>query len=245
MISPYRTAIDQTTNTIDRRAKHFRNLIVAVTCICLGSLLWAGITISWHPFTGMILLLPACGIYLLYDGRELNHWRHQLFKKWIKQEIDFRALCDAVSSITTLPKDSMQSMLETLPLDSDLVSEQDISMSTRQAIAAVVNTINICRFDAIAWKTSVYTLTAGVIVITVASWQWQPLLSLIIVGLLIFMQKLVKIKRLKNARDRIHSVRREPDFSFEKYMNIINKIRWMPISDTEKNIFLAKPSQDI
>ena len=122
----YRAAIDQTTQTIDRRAKPFRNLIVAVTFVGLGSILWAGIAWSWLPLAGIFLLVPFCGLYLFVDGKLLNQWRHELFAHWEKGELDFRALYDAVTAISTLPKNTVESMLETLPSAGDLVTEQSI-----------------------------------------------------------------------------------------------------------------------
>jgi len=82
---------------IDRRAKHFRNLIVAVTIVGLGSIFWAGIAWSWLPLAGIFLLVPFCGLYLFNDEKLLNQWQHELFAHWEKGELDFRALDEAVS----------------------------------------------------------------------------------------------------------------------------------------------------
>ena len=78
-----------------------------------------------------------------------------------KKEIDFRALYDAVIPISTLPEDTVQSMLETLPSSGDLVAEQGVSASTRMAIAAVVTTIHKCRSDDIALKVAGYSIAGS------------------------------------------------------------------------------------
>ena len=81
-MSIYRLAIDHTAQTIDRRAKFFRNLVVAVTFVGLGSTLWAGIARSWFPLAGIFLLVPFCGLYLFVDGKLLKQWRHEFFSAW-------------------------------------------------------------------------------------------------------------------------------------------------------------------
>jgi hypothetical protein len=235
----YRVAIDQTTQTIDRRAKHFRNLIVAVTIIGLGSIFWAGIAWSWLPLAGIFLLVPICGLYLFLDSKLLNHWRINLLARWEKGAIDFRALYDAVIAISTLPKNTVESMLETLPIVGDLVAEQSISSSTRKAIAAVVTTIHACRSDHIAFKATGYTITGGVLIVAAALWMWQPLLGLFTVSLVLLLRKWLKTRRLKGIRERIITAQQEPDFHLEKFLEIVSKIHWTPISASEKKTILA------
>ena len=101
----------------------------------------------------MALLLPMCGVYFFLDSEVLNEWRAKLFEGWIKGEIDFEVLRQTVAGLTTLPKDTLQSMLATLPSVGDILKEQAISSSTREAIALLSTTIDACRSDAIAGGT--------------------------------------------------------------------------------------------
>lgn len=244
-MSSYRVAIDQTTQTIDRRAKHFRNLIVAVTIVGLGSILWAGIAWSWLPLVGIFLLVPFCGLYLFIDEKLLSQWRHELFAGWEKGEIDFRALYDAVIAISTLPKNTVESMLEMLPSAGDLVTEQSISPSTREAIAAVVTTIYACRSDHIAFKAAGYTITGGVLIVAMTLWMWQPLLGVFTVSLVLLLRRWVKTRRLKSARERIITAQQEPDFHLEKFLEIVREIHWTPISASEKKTILATLASEL
>jgi uncharacterized membrane protein len=190
-------AINSTTQMIDRRAKHYRNLIVAVAFVGLSSILWAGIDWSWLPLAGILLLVPFCSLYFFIDEKLLNQWRHGLFSDWEKGELDFRALYEAVTSISTLPKNTLESMLETLPSAGDLVTEQSISSSTRKAIAAVVTAIHACRSDHIAFKAAGYSIAKGVLIVAVLFWMWQPLLGLFAVTLVLLLRRWVKTQRLK------------------------------------------------
>jgi hypothetical protein len=238
-LSSYRIAIDHTTQTIDRRAKHYRNLIVVVTFVSLGSILWAGIVRSWSPLAGIFLLVPLCGLYFFFDEKLLNQWRHELFAQWEKGKLDFRALYDAVTSISTLPKNSVESMLETLPSVGDLVTEQSISSSTRHAIAAVVTAIHACRSDHVAFKAAGYSIAGGVLIAAVVFWMWQPILGLFALSLVLLLRRWVKIQRLKGAKEKIIKAQQEPEFNLEKFLEIVSKIHWSPISASEKETFLT------
>ena len=246
-ISHYRIAIERTTATLDRRAKHFRNLIVAVTFVGLGSTLWAGLTWSWLPLTGTFLFIPLCGLYLFIDGSLLSRWRLELFSGWERGEIDLSAFRDAIILIPTLPTNSIDSMLAMLPIIGDLVAEQGISSSTRRAIAGLVTTINTCRSDAIIIKTVVFTIIGCVIIAAIAFWQWQPLLGMAAVGLTPLLQKWVKTKRLRCVREIIRNAQKDSDFSLQKFKNLADSVQWAPISVMEKQTLLSsfsKPFKD-
>ena len=242
-LSTYRIAIDHTTQTIDRRAKHYRNLIVVVTFVGLGSILGAGIAWSWLPLAGILLLVPFCGLYFFIDEKLLNQWRHGLFSDWEKGELDFRALYEAVTSISTLPKNTVESMLETLPSAGDLVTEQSISTNTRHAIAAVVSAIHACRSDHIAFKAAGYSIAGGVLIATVLFWMWQPILGLFAVTLVLLLRRWVKTQRLKGARERIINAQQKPNFNLEKFLEIVSKIHWRPITAEEKKTILSAISR--
>src|ERR1035438_3425703 len=92
-LSPYRIAIDQTTKAIDDRARSYRNLIVTVSALIVGSIGWAAVTRTFSPLIGLVLLFPICGFFFVLDGKLLNGWRSRLFEAWIKKDIDFRAFC--------------------------------------------------------------------------------------------------------------------------------------------------------
>lgn len=97
---------------IDRRAKCYRNLVVAITFVALGSIIWAGIAGSWLPISGIFLFVPFCGLYFFIDEKILCQWQHELFAHWEKGELDFKALHEAITSILTLPKNTVESMSE-------------------------------------------------------------------------------------------------------------------------------------
>ena len=136
-------------------------------------------------------------------------------------------------------------MLETLPFAGDLVTEQSISSSTRKAIAAVVTTIHAYQSDNIAFKAAGYTITGSVLIVATALWMWQPLLGILSVSLVLLLRKWLKTRRLKGARERIITAQQEPDFHLEKFLEIVRKIHWTPISASEKKTILATLASEL
>jgi hypothetical protein len=221
MVSAYRIALDQTTNTIDSRARYFRNLVVMVVVLTLGSIGWAAVAWSVSPLATLLLLLPLCGLFFFLDAKILNDWRSQLLDAWIKKDIEFCGFCDAASAIPTLPKDTLQSMLATLPSAGDLPAEQRIASSTREAVAALTTTMHACQSDALALKASGFAIATGSLVMTVILWMWQPLLASVAVPSLPLLRKGLTWRRLGILRQQTFTTQRQPDFDHKKYAELV------------------------
>ena len=70
-MSAYRIAIDQTTKTIDSRARYFRNLVVAVVVLTLGSI--GGAVLPLGCVTSSTL-----AYHFVYTTAFLFHWKLSL-----------------------------------------------------------------------------------------------------------------------------------------------------------------------
>ena len=238
-MSAYQTAINLTTLTIDRRANNYRNLVVAVVLVSLGSIGWAIFAPSLSALSGFFLLLPVCGLYLFIDGKLLNDWRSRLLEGWVRGEIDFQAFCQAVDAIPTLPKSTLQGMIATLPSAGDLLTEQGISPITREAISAVVMTIHTCRSDAAAIKVFGFAVAGGSLMVAAALRTWQPLLGMVVVLALPLLRKWLRLWRLRCSKERTPGAQQQLDFNAEKYLEIVTCLDWEPILASEKYNFLA------
>ena len=236
-MSAYKVAIEQTTRAIDKRATYYRNLIVAVVFISLISAVWAVFAWAIAPLAGFFLLLPVCGFYFFLDGKLLNDWRSQLFASWVRKDMDFCALCHAVGAIPALPQNTLQSMLVTLPAPEDVASEQGLSSSTRDAIAAVVTAIHACRSDAIALKMAGYAIVGGSLLSAVTLWAWQPLLGTIAAVALPWLRKPVQRWRLRRLRERTLSAQRQLDFDHKQCVEFVAWLPWEPISEMYTEFF--------
>jgi hypothetical protein len=225
IVSPYRIAIDRTTDTIDRRARYFRNLIVAVVMVGLGSLGWTVVSRNFSPLAGLLLLLPLCGLFFFLDAELLDNWRSHLLEAWVKKDIDFQAFCDAVNAVPKLPKETLGSMLATLPSAPDLVAEQRVSSSTREGVAAAVAGSHASQSDAVALKAAAAAIVSGAVIVALASRSWEPLSGGLATLLLPILGKWLKRRRIEAVKKRTSTARAKPDFSNEKYEEQVSFLR--------------------
>jgi hypothetical protein len=237
-VSAYRVAIDQTTRAIDRRAKYYRNLIVTVVSICVGSLGWSIATRSLSPLSGFLLLFPVCGLYFFIDAKLLHDWRSKLLEGWIRGELDFRAFRQAVGANPSLPKDTLQGMLATLPESGDLITEQGVSPGTRSAVSAVATTMHACQSDATAIRVAGIAIAVFSSVLALLLWTWHPLLGMLAFLSLPLLRRWLKLCRLRGLGERILAARHKSDFNQNQYMVLLNNLNWDPISSSERGHLL-------
>lgn len=239
-MSAYWVAIDRTTGTIDRRAKYFRNLIVVVVLVSLGSISWAIFARSILPLSSFLLLFPACGLFFFLDGMLLIEWRSLLLEGWARGELDFSAFLPAVGAIPTLPKNTLQSMLATLPSAGDLLTEQKVSPNTREAVAVVVTTIHACRSDIVAFRAAAFVIVAVSAILAATLRMWQPLCVIMLLATMPLLLYWSRCWRLKGARERTLTVQRLPEFNMEKYSELVANLHWEPFSTSTKDEFIKK-----
>ena len=225
-MSAYRVALDETTATIDRRARYYRNLIAAVSAMGLGSVVWAVISWTAAPLAGLSLLLPACGLFFFLDSRLLGEWQSGVMEAWVKKEIDFRAFRHAADANPVLPKATLQGMLATLPDASDLVAEQKISSSTREGVAAAVAGMHACQSDAIAWKTTAAAIVCGLAAIAASRRSWEPLAGCAVLILLPVARAWLLGRRIANWKSKLSASLAKPDFSRVNYSQLITRPPW-------------------
>ncbi len=225
-MSAYRAAIDETTKAIDHRARYYRNLIVAVSAISLGSIGWAVVSWSFSPLVGVVLLVPACGLFFFLDGRLLDDWRSGLIAAWANKDLDFQAFRHAAGAMPALPKGTLQSMLATLPRAKDLVAEQDISSSTREGVAAAVAAVQACQSDTVAVKAATSGFVSTLMVVAVVSRTWKPLLGFLALLLLPLVRGWLKRRRIAIWQQRILTSRAKPDFSGKNYRQLVTCPPW-------------------
>jgi hypothetical protein len=225
-VSLYRIAIEWTTSTIDHRAKYFRNLIIVVVAITLLSIIWAAFIRSVAPLTGLLLLLPICGFFFVLDAKLLDDWRSHLIEAWVKKDIDFRAFCEAVNAVPKLPKETLRGMLATLPSAGDLPAEQRISSSTREAVAAAVRGIHSRQSGIVALKAIAAAIVSASVIVAVAFRMWGPILGSLAVCLLPALGTWLNRRRVDVTEKTILAYRAKPDFSHEKYRQLIKTFPW-------------------
>jgi uncharacterized membrane protein len=239
-VSTYRNLIDLTIETITKRARYYRNLVVAVVIAGLGSFVAAIIAKSWFPLTVLLLFFPVCGIYFFFDGRQLQVWRSSIFSQWVKGEAELCYFHDAVSAVPTLPKFTLQSMLETLPSLGDILTEQSLTLQIREAVADTVNCLHSGRSAVIVLKTVGWSISGCSLAIAITQKAWQPLVGVAVVGVLLVLWPWLKLYFLKRLLSKLDTSRHESNFDTDTYVMIVGSLEWSPFSEADKDRYLAE-----
>src|SRR5262249_947353 len=155
----------------------FRNLVVTVAALSIISIIYAAVARSFRPLAGFLLLFPACGNSFVLDGIIFCNWQFRILEAWVKKDLDFAAFSQAVKAIPEMPEETLGAMLATLPSAGHLASEQKISSSTRQVIAAAATTIYISYRDSVVLKTAGAAIASGSVLTAIAFHTWMALIG--------------------------------------------------------------------
>src|SRR6266404_2164882 len=104
-------ALNLTTRTIDRRARRYRNVVVLVSIVGIVALVWAGMAWSGAPLSGLLMLFPICGGFLVLDTFLVDRWRDEILRMWIEEGLDLGAFASTIGSIKILPANTLGAML--------------------------------------------------------------------------------------------------------------------------------------
>lgn len=223
-MSPYRVAIDRTTHTIDRRARHFRNLIAAVVVIGVISSLSA---LAWRKpalVSGIFLVIPACGIFFFLDARLLQRWQSKLLNVWISKELELGVLRTALQSVPKLPQNTAGGMLDALPDCGDAVAERSISSTSRRAIATAAEAVCAYQADRAALKATASAIFSVSLIAAIAAHSWKPLAANAAHALVPAVQARCKRKRAAAAKAGRLTAASQPDFDDKVYCEVLNRL---------------------
>jgi len=126
-------AIRCTVQAIERRARFYRNLIVAVSIVGLGSV---GLAVAFRNLVmlaGLIVLVPLVGGFFFLDSRLVQRWRAEILDMSRSSEINLSSFRKTILQLRYLPAGSLQGMLSMLPPDAQADQEQGRLLEERFA----------------------------------------------------------------------------------------------------------------
>jgi hypothetical protein len=238
-VSAYRVALDDSRRTLERRATCYRNLVVGVVLLGMGSIgatLWLR---DSSVLSCLLLLVPLCGLFYYLDAQLLIGWRSRLLESWVSGAIDFSAFTDAIRATPTLPKETLLAMLTGLPVVGALTAEQAISSTSRQAVASIVKAVYACRADLLGLKTAAATAAVVALVWAVMHGTWYPLPGVGVVVLPPLLAGIAGRLRLRDARAALLAVRLDPSFDSQAFERLVLGFDWQPIPAVAKAGFVA------
>lgn len=238
-MSVYRSAIDQTATTIERRAAYYRNLVVGVVLVAAasaGASMWLG---TFAPVCGVLFVIPLCGLYFYLDARLVLDWQSGLSGTWVRGAIDFAALTEALRAAPTLPRGTLTGMLAQLPPTGALAAERRIPLKSREAMAAVIDTVQRARTDLLAARTGASTVGVLSVLCAIALGSWRPLSFCGLALLFHALAEAVKRYRLRQAHTRTLTLRDDPTFDPRAFERFVHDLDCTPFSVASKRRFIA------
>ena len=119
-----KTAIDRTLRTIEERARLYRNLVVAVSIVLIGSSVASIVLRLWWPLTGLALIVPATAMYLVLDTRLVRGWVAEMGSLQETDAMNLESFARGILSHPLLPKTTLIGMLNLLGGSEDLDTER-------------------------------------------------------------------------------------------------------------------------
>lgn len=219
--SYYRVALDQTIALIERRAAHFRNQIVTTIGIGAATILGAVIGHSLLALVPICLLIPINGLYFFGDGWLLNKWRKAVLANWMRRELDVFAFRHGMRAVPSLPSDTVESMLATLPRSDSLSAEQALSAVTRQAVAAEFLAFYSARVELTFVRATASLIVAGGICTAIWARSRTPLAGLVLAPVVVLAHRLITRSRDRSVAATLATCRAHPQFSEEDYTRLV------------------------
>lgn len=113
--SPYRVAIDDTVRTISSRARGHRVLAAVALLVPFVTIAVGVVRRSWAPTTFVIALVPVFAAFRCADIWLLRRWERRIIGLWDRHGLEFDEFRTAVRLVPTLPRNTLDGMLELLP----------------------------------------------------------------------------------------------------------------------------------
>jgi hypothetical protein len=225
-MSAYAGAIDLTTRIVEIRARYFRNQVILV--VTASGALIASAAVMRYPLAllGLLFLIPACGGFFFVDSRLLQQWRVEVFASWVKRDLDFFALRNAIRAIPSLPKETLDGMLLTLPQVRTLIEEQDMSAATRAAVACAAQAFYRQSSQSMLVCAGASATAVSSIVAAVSLHQWALLVGLGTVGIAPAARAVIRFRTVAKCREAVNNFRSSVEFNESDYARLLAGLPW-------------------
>jgi hypothetical protein len=231
-------AIVLTTQTIDRRAELFRNLVVLVVVLVVGSLLWAGVGVSWRPLLALLALVPLCGFFLFLDTWLVNRWRHQVLELWAQGQLSLDGLVKGIRSIRLLPPRTLQGMLASLPMKLNNPGAFPSVPVLRRALVATLKTINRCDNARTGVASTAYALGVVSLVLAAIHGTWMALAGGLLVAPVLATAWWLKAARWRRWKRSLLSLHCQQGLDWTTFLPAASQLDWGSVPDGKKQRLL-------
>lgn len=112
--NPFQAAIDLTFRAIQKRGRMYRNLVVAVSILLVGSIFSGVLRRSWRPLWGFTLVIPATAVFLAVDARVVRKWSDEIRRLSKERRMSLQSFSSAMLAQPLIPAATIKGMLAQL-----------------------------------------------------------------------------------------------------------------------------------
>lgn len=174
-MSAAKEALQLTTRTIDRRAFHFRNLVVLLVVVVAGCAVAALVRWSWRPLVGWLSVIPLCGAFVVWDNYLVSRWQARILAMWTDGALHVEDFAQSILSLRLLPGATLRGMLALLPASGDGPPVDRLPPATRAFVANLYVYFHRGAHEYSAVFTLAYTVAIAAIAWAILAWDPRPL----------------------------------------------------------------------
>jgi hypothetical protein len=120
MPSPYAAAMDDARDTIVRRARRYKRLVVVTSLAIVACVAAAAVTARLAALLPLLLLPCAVTAFFALDLREVHRWRAGVLGHWRDGALQIDILDRTLRQVPALPAATVEGMLDCLPASKGL-----------------------------------------------------------------------------------------------------------------------------
>jgi hypothetical protein len=233
----YRAAIALTAETVHRRSRAYRALIIAVVILVAVAIVGALVTRSLRWTVAMLALFPMSAFFFMVDGLLVELWRRRVLQLWVDEAVDLPSFRTAMSAASALPTRTVRAMLDTLPVV-EIQTRTEAATASKRLLASMVRAQNAFEtYDSIA-TAGMLALSMTAVIGAAATGSWSPMLIIVAAPLLLIASRALARRALRMSRP-TPSQLREAELNPGAFRSLAERLNWRGVPAKERDRFLT------
>jgi hypothetical protein len=176
------------------------------------------------PLTGLLAIVPVCGLFLWLDTARVAKWRAAILALWLQRDIELLAFGHAMRAVPNLPEATLSSMLILLGATQTGGAEVGASAQTRRVVAAVAGFADALALRQLALKVCATAIVSISVCWAAAANAWPPLALLALLLPLPLIQRYFQSAFQRQSTAAILAAHQHPDFDADTFRRLIDKL---------------------
>jgi hypothetical protein len=173
--SPYRLALNQTADTVRRRARLYQGTAALVLVVPIVAVITAVVMRSATLLAVALVIVPVFALFRCIDLWLVWRWERRIVALWSGEDFAFAAFRTAAEAMRSLPRRTVIGMLDLLP-DDAMIAGPTVPQGLRPALAATIQLIGRADLGADVVRALGRSTLVTSIGLSAALVSWRPAL---------------------------------------------------------------------